>query len=198
MLYVVADAQEADLVEAALDEATLARDRLDTSILVAEAELRAVAMAAEHGQILEVPELVSAPLVAVAANSPYLFGLDLWDETRIPIFEQSVASGGIANAKKGPLKRITFGNDYVRESLWECFEENLEHYPVLLPHDFEQPAEEMAHLRLHNGTIWRWNRPLIGFSGDVPHLRIEQRVIPAGPTIPIMSCRSSRHVASGR
>ena len=127
--------------------------------------------------------ILSAPLVAVAANSPYLFGYDLWEETRIPVFEQSVASGGYAQAAHGPVKRITFGNNYVRESLWECFEENLNYYPILLPHDFDQPVEKMAHLQLHNGTIWRWNRPLIGFTNGQPHLRIEQRVIPSGPSI---------------
>jgi gamma-glutamyl:cysteine ligase YbdK (ATP-grasp superfamily) len=137
----------------------------------------------QAARYLNASMILSAPLVAVCANSPYLFGYDLWDETRIPVFEQSVASGGFAQAAHGPLKRITFGNDYVRESLWECFEENLLHYPVLLPHDFKQPAEKMAHLQLHNGTIWRWNRPLIGFINEVPHLRIEQRVIPAGPTM---------------
>ncbi|TNF99899.1 MAG: glutamate--cysteine ligase, partial [Gammaproteobacteria bacterium] len=125
--------------------------------------------------------VISAPLVALAANSPYLFGHDLWDETRIPVFEQAVSSGGFLHASAGPLKRITFGNNYVRESLWECFEENLDHYPILLPHDFGTASEEMAHLRLHNGTIWRWNRPLIGFD-EQPHLRIEQRVVPSGPS----------------
>jgi gamma-glutamyl:cysteine ligase YbdK (ATP-grasp superfamily) len=127
--------------------------------------------------------IISAPMVAVAANSPYLFGYDLWDETRIPVFEQSVASGGYAQAAHGPLKRITFGNASVRESLWECFAENLRHYPVLLPHDFHTPVAQMAHLQLHNGTIWRWNRPLIGFHDGKPHLRIEHRVIPSGPSI---------------
>lgn len=127
--------------------------------------------------------ILSAPLVAVSANSPYFLGYDLWEETRIPLFEQSVASGGYAQGAHGPLKRITFGCDYVRESLWECFDENLKRYPVLLPHDFATPSEQLAHLRLHNGTIWRWVRPLIGFTGDVPHLRLEQRVIPAGPTV---------------
>jgi len=137
----------------------------------------------QAARYLNASMILSAPLVAVSANSPYLFGYDLWDETRIPIFEQSVASGGFSHVAHGPLKRITFGNDYVRESLWECFEENLQHYPVLLPHDFKQPVEKMAHLQLHNGTIWRWNRPLIGFTKGVPHLRIEQRVIPAGPSM---------------
>ena len=125
---------------------------------------------------------ITGPLLALSVNSPYLFGKDLWDETRIPVFEQSVAVGGYDGAAFGPIRRVTFGNGYVRESLFECFQENLEHYPVLLPVEFEHD-EPLAHLRLHNGTIWRWNRPLIGFNekGE-PHLRIEQRVVPSGPT----------------
>jgi gamma-glutamyl:cysteine ligase YbdK (ATP-grasp superfamily) len=129
-------------------------------------------------------QVLSAPMVAVTANSPFLFGLDLWDETRIPLFEQSVAVGGIAGASHGPLRRVTFGSGYARTSLYECFLENQQHYPVLLPMRFHEGVERMAHLRLHNGTIWRWNRPLIGFDYDgIPHLRIEHRVAPGGPTV---------------
>ncbi len=128
--------------------------------------------------------ITSAPLVAISANSPYLFGYDLWAETRIPVFEQSICARGYGHAADGPLRRVTYGSDYVRESLWECFEENLRHYPMLLPHDFNQPIDRMSHLQLHNGTIWRWNRPLVGFSDNhLPHLRIEQRVVPAGPAL---------------
>ncbi len=128
--------------------------------------------------------IAAAPMVAATANSPYLFGYDLWDETRIPLFEQSVAVGGLAGASHGPLRRVTFGSGYVRNSILECFVENEQHYPVLLPMTFGQGLEQMAHVRLHNGTIWRWNRPLIGFDYDgMPHLRIEHRVVPAGPTI---------------
>ena len=131
--------------------------------------------------------IAAGPTVAVAANSPYLFGHDLWDETRIPLFEQSVAVGGLAGASHGPLRRVTFGSGYARESVLECFVENAEHYPVLLPVCYQDGLEQMAHVRLHNGTIWRWNRPLIGFDYDgSPHLRIEHRVVPAGPTVPDM------------
>ncbi|MCK5723989.1 MAG: succinylglutamate desuccinylase/aspartoacylase family protein, partial [Gammaproteobacteria bacterium] len=77
----------------------------------------------------------------------------------------------------------SFGSAYARTSIMECFQENLEHFPVLLPELFTDPIEKFEHLRLHNGTIWRWNRPLIGFDETgKPHLRIEQRVVPAGPT----------------
>ena len=128
--------------------------------------------------------VLSAPMVALCANSPYLFGKDLWDETRIPLFEQAVPVGGYDGAAFGPIRRVTFGSDYVHKSVLEYFTENLEHYPVLLPAVLEAPAEELAHLRLHNGTIWRWNRPLIGFEADgTPHLRIEHRVVPAGPSV---------------
>jgi gamma-glutamyl:cysteine ligase YbdK (ATP-grasp superfamily) len=128
--------------------------------------------------------ILSAPMVAATANSPYLFGHDLWDETRIPLFEQSVAVGGLAGASHGPLRRVTFGSGYARDSIMECFVENEQHYPVMLPMQFHEGLEQMSHLRLHNGTIWRWNRPLIGFDYDgIPHLRIEHRVVPGGPTI---------------
>lgn len=123
--------------------------------------------------------IVSAPLVAVAANAPYVFGHDLWDESRIPLFEQAVDVGDERN------KRVTFGHEYVEGSLFNCFMENLQSYPVLLPLcDSGEPVENLAHLRLHNGTIWRWNRPLIGIDDDgTLHLRIENRVASSGPTI---------------
>ena len=120
--------------------------------------------------------LASAPLVAASANAPFIFGYDLWDESRIPLFQQAVDIGDQYQ------KRVTFGRDYVRGSLFSCFTENIEDYPVLIPVLIEETPERLPHLRFHNGTIWRWHRPLIGFNGDgSPHLRIENRVTPAGP-----------------
>ena len=127
--------------------------------------------------------LLSAPMVAVSANSPCLFGKRLWQETRIPVFEQAVPTGGYGGASSGPVHRVGFGSDYVRNSLYECFQENLEHFPVLLPVHYQSKLDEVRHLRLHNGTIWRWNRPLIGFDEDqTPHLRIEHRVCASAPS----------------
>lgn len=131
---------------------------------------------------------VSAPMVAVAANSLLLFGHRLWQETRIPLFEQGVALAGGARANNPAYRRVTFGSGYLRDSLLELFIENQTYYPPLLPVDLStEPVERCPHLRLHNGTIWRWNRPLLGFDPDgAPHLRIEHRVMPAGPSIPDM------------
>ena len=121
----------------------------------------------------------SAPMVALAANSPFLFGKSLWQETRIPLFEQAVSVGPRTPA------RVSFGSGYADESLFEIFSENLADHPILLPSPTGEPAYKLSHIRLHNGTIWRWNRPLLGFDFDgQPHLRIEHRVVPAGPTIP--------------
>ncbi len=128
--------------------------------------------------------LASAPVVGVAANSPFLFGKDLWAETRIPLFEQAVDAGGFQGASRGPLHRVSFGTGYAQHSIAEVFEENLDHFPVLLPIASDTPPDQFGHLRLHNGTIWRWNRAVVGFDpNSTPHVRIEHRVIPAGPSL---------------
>jgi hypothetical protein len=122
----------------------------------------------------------SGPILAACGNSPFLFGKSLWDETRIPLFEQSVD----VPCARGDISRVTFGGGYLQRSVRDIFNENLNEYPVLLPIAYDDSAPKMRHLRLHNGTIWRWNRPLIGFESDgTPHLRIEHRILPAGPSI---------------
>lgn len=132
----------------------------------------------EAARIYNWSKVLAAPMVAVSANSPFLFGRDLWAESRIPLFEQAISVGGSFFRE-----RVTFGLRYVEDSVFECFRANLDRFPVLLPQVMDEPPEQLAHLRLHNGTIWRWNRPLIGFDAATPHLRIEHRVVPAGPTI---------------
>jgi hypothetical protein len=124
--------------------------------------------------------MASAPILAAGVNSPYVFGLDVWQETRIPLFEQAVPLTDF-DGRRG---RVTFGAGYAETSLFELMAENLASYPILLPILFDAPAEELRHLRLHNGTIWRWNRPLVGFEADgTAHVRIEHRPLPAGPTM---------------
>ena len=134
----------------------------------------------EAARVYNASKIVSGPMVAICANSPYLFGRDLWDETRIPLFEQAVSVGGAVLQE-----RVNFGFRYAQTSILETFQASIDRYPVLLPQLMDEPAERLPHLRLHNGTIWRWNRPLIGFEPDGrPHLRIEHRVVPAGPSVP--------------
>lgn len=128
--------------------------------------------------------IAAAPLLAVATNSPLLFGKRLWAETRIPLFEQSVALGGYAGLAEPAVRRVGFGQGYARASLVELFQENVALHPVLLPIPATEPADRFPHLRLHNGCIWRWVRPLIGFdAAGTPHWRIEHRVLPSGPSL---------------
>jgi len=130
-------------------------------------------------------QVLSAPMVALAANSPFLFGKELWEETRIPTFEQSVSVASFRAKDGETISRVTFGTGYARDSIFEAFLENLDAFPILLPMAFDEDTEWLSHLRLHNGTIWRWTRPLVGLGASGrPHLRIEHRVPAAGPSIP--------------
>jgi hypothetical protein len=134
--------------------------------------------------------MASGPLIAAAGNAPFLFGKDLWRETRIPLFEQAVDLPGGAG-----VPRVGFGSGYLRQSLFELFADNAANYPVLLPLHFDDPPAALRHLGLHNGTIWRWNRPLIGIEPDGrAHLRIEHRILPAGPSMTDMMANAALYV----
>lgn len=125
-------------------------------------------------------QLIAPLMIAVAANSPFLFGKQLWAETRIALFEQAVST------EPDSPSRVTFGKGYLQHSLFELFEENVQQFPLLIPVDLDTQADPLANLNLHNGTIWRWNRPLIGYTGGntaTPHVRIEHRCLPAGPSL---------------
>ena len=125
------------------------------------------------------------------ANSPYLLGKELWRETRIPLFEQATDTRSEELKAQGVRPRVWFGERWVN-SVFDLFEENVRYFPALLPiTDDEDPlavlesggTPELAELRLHNGTIYRWNRPVYDIAGGVPHLRVENRVLAAGPTV---------------
>ncbi len=126
--------------------------------------------------------LASALLVAAGANSPLVFDQVLWEESRIPLFEQSVALPCFVSDSGAVVHRVTFGSDYCNRSVMELFQENLHAFPVLLPMDYPDKSQ-LKHLQLHNGTIWRWNRPLLQITqtGQL-QLRLEHRSLPAGPT----------------
>ncbi len=129
--------------------------------------------------------------IAVGANSPFFLGKELWRETRIPLFEQSTDTRSEEYVAQGVRPRVWFGERWIDSAL-DLFEENVRYFPSLLPLLYdEDPAEmlrrgdvpHLAELKLHNGTIYRWNRPVYDVARGKPHLRVENRVLAAGPTV---------------
>ncbi|MGW1029552.1 glutamate--cysteine ligase [Streptomyces sp. NPDC002577] len=136
-------------------------------------------------------QAVAAVQIAVCANSPFLFGRELWRESRVPLFLQSTDTRPPELQAQGVRPRTWFGERWINDA-YELFEENLKYFPALLPlPDGEDPLSvldeggvpRLAELVLHNGTVYRWNRPVYGIADGVPHLRVENRVLPAGPTV---------------
>jgi hypothetical protein len=129
--------------------------------------------------------------LAIGANSPFFFRKELWRESRIAVFEQSTDTRPEELKAQGVRPRVWFGERWIT-SIFDLFEENVRYFPALLPVcDAEDPVEVLARgdapqleeLRLHNGTIYRWNRPVYDVVRGRPHVRVENRVLPAGPTV---------------
>jgi hypothetical protein len=136
-------------------------------------------------------QVIAGVQVALGANAPLLFGRELWRETRIPLFEQATDTRSEEIRAQGVRPRVWFGERWIT-SVFDLFEENVRYFPALLPIcDEEDPGEiqergdtpQLSELRLHNGTIYRWNRPIYAVVRGRPHLRVENRVLPAGPTV---------------
>ncbi len=137
-------------------------------------------------------QVLSAPLVAAAANSPLLFGKQLHHETRIALFQQAIDTRNEELTQQGVRPRVWFGEKWLREGIFELFDENVRYFSSLLPIcEGEDPVAvlrdggvpRLPELTLHNGTIYRWNRPVYEVAGGDPHMRVENRVLPAGPTV---------------
>src|SRR6202050_3805609 len=136
-------------------------------------------------------QAIAGVQVALGANSPFLFGKQLWHETRITLFEQATDTRPDELKEQGVRPRVWFGERWIT-SVFDLFEENLRYFPALLPIcEEEDPlalldagaTPQLPEMSLHNGTVYRWNRPVYGVVNGVPHLRVENRVLPAGPTI---------------
>jgi gamma-glutamyl:cysteine ligase YbdK (ATP-grasp superfamily) len=136
-------------------------------------------------------QAAAAAQVALAANAPFLFGRQLWHETRITLFEQATDTRPDELKRQGVRPRVWFGERWIT-SVFDLFEENIQYFPALLPIvENEDPLAMLergecpllAEMSLHNGTIYRWNRPVYAVSGGRPHVRVENRVLPAGPSV---------------
>ncbi|MFC3879985.1 CBS domain-containing protein [Algoriphagus namhaensis] len=136
-------------------------------------------------------QAISGPCLAVACNSPLLLGRELWAETRIGLFQQSIDSRPSTYALKEQLARVTFGHAWADGDVIDYFKNEIANYRVILGKEIQGDSlkavkngevPKLEALNLHNGTIYRWNRPCYGASKGVAHLRIENRYLPAGPS----------------
>jgi CBS domain-containing protein/gamma-glutamylcysteine synthetase len=148
--------------------------------------------AQEFAPFYNAAQAALAPVLAAAANSPLLFGKRLWAETRIALFQQSMDTRDTSVHQREVLPRVRFGEHWVEGSVVELFQEDIARFRVILEEDVHEDALKLLEegriptlkaLQLFNSTIYRWNRPCYGVMNEVPHLRIESRALPAGPTV---------------
>lgn len=136
---------------------------------------------------------LAAPIMAISANSPIVFGKRLWHETRIALFQQSLDTRTTHDHMRERSPRVSFGRDWIHHSILEIYREDIARFRVLLSSDIEEDSlaaikngqvPKLRALQVHNSTVYRWNRPCYGISDNgKPHLRIENRVLPSGPTV---------------
>jgi len=182
-----------------MDISIKGKERLDTYVdtIAPEAACTSVQLHLQvspetFGSYWNAAQALAGVQVALGANSPFLFGRELWAETRITLFQQATDTRPEELKIQGVRPRVWFGERWIT-SVFDLFEENLRYFPALLPLvDDEDPAAaldggggapQLAELTLHNGTVYRWNRPVYAVVSGQPHLRVENRVLPAGPTV---------------
>jgi gamma-glutamyl:cysteine ligase YbdK (ATP-grasp superfamily) len=135
-----------------------------------------------------IAQIIAGPLLALSANSPFFFNHFLWHESRVFIFNEVMTLNAFQNQKE--FHCCLFGENYLQSSFFELFKKNI-HFPRLISEIQDSPKEKMFHVRQQNGVIYRWNRPVIDFNQQgVPHLRIEHRGPPSGPTVVDMVANS--------
>jgi len=146
----------------------------------------------EFARLYNIAMAVTGPVLAAAVNSPLMLGRRLWAETRIAVFQQSVDTRSPISEIRDVPARVSFGREWVDESVIEIFKSDVSRFRVLLGREIdEDPFEMMSEgrvpslkaLQLFNSTVYRWNRACYGVANDVAHLRIENRVLPCGPSV---------------
>ena len=145
----------------------------------------------EFARLYNIAQVLAGPLMAISANSPIVFGRRLWAETRIALFRQAVDTRSHPDHRREAEARVSFGTRWVRKSVVEIFQEDIARFRTLVGTDLDEDPlamldrgelPQLKALRLHNGTIYRWNRACFGITDGKAHLRIENRIMPAGPS----------------
>ncbi len=147
---------------------------------------------AEFARMYNLAQLLAGPMVAISANSPLLFGRRLWAETRIALFRQATDTRSHTHHLRESEARVSFGTKWVKSSVVEIYQEDIARFRTLVGSDLDEnpmavlergDVPMLKALRLHNGTVYRWNRACYGVLDGKPHLRVENRVMPSGPSV---------------
>ena len=146
----------------------------------------------EFAPLYNLAQAITAPVLAAAVNSPLLFGHRLWQETRLALFQHSTDARSVSQQGRSHPTRVSFGDRWLSKSVLELFQEQIARFRLIMINEIgENPLSVLARgeipqlnaLRMHNGTIWPWNRACYGVTNGIAHLRIENRALPSGPTV---------------
>ena len=175
-----------------LDELHLAHDNIMMESCNTSFQVHFQSNAKEFANHYNVAQAITAPVLAVAVNSPLLFGQRLWQETRVALFQHSTDERSRPQLARNQATRVSFGDQWLQNSVIELFHDQITRFrPIMISQPDENPFDvllrgetpQLSALRMHNGTVWRWNRACYGVADGVPHLRIENRALPSGPTV---------------
>ena len=175
-----------------LDEINLTHDNIMMESCNTSFQIHFQVSPKEFATLYNLAQAITAPVLAAAVNSPILFGHRLWQETRLALFQHSTDARSATQQARSHPTRVSFGDRWLQKSVLELYQEQIARYRIIM---INEPTEnplavlargdipELAALRMHNGTIWPWNRACYGVVNGVAHLRIENRVLPSGPTV---------------
>lgn len=175
-----------------LDELQLSHDNIMMESCNTSFQIHFQSNARDFVNLYNVAQAITAPVLAAAVNSPLLFGNRLWQETRVALFQHSTDERSGPQLARNQPTRVSFGDQWLENSVVELFHDQIMRFrPIIITQPDENPFQVLARgetprlssLRTHNGTVWRWNRACYGVTDGVPHLRIENRALPSGPTV---------------
>ena len=175
-----------------LDELHLEHDNIMMESCNTSFQVHYQSSAKEFTNHYNIAQAITAPVLAAGVNSPFLFGQRLWQETRVALFQHSTDERSRPQLARNQPTRVSFGDGWLQNSVIELFHDQIIRFrPIMVSDPDENPFAVLARgetpslsaLRLHNGTVWRWNRACYGVTDGVAHLRIENRALPSGPTV---------------
>ncbi|MCP4503873.1 MAG: CBS domain-containing protein [Deltaproteobacteria bacterium] len=175
-----------------LDELHCSHDNVMLEACNTSFQIHFQVAADEFAKLYNIAQAITAPVLAAAVNSPILLEKRLWHETRVALFQQSVDARSSIHTERGERPRVHFGDSWVKEGVVELFREDISRFRSVLAIEREESPDvvldrgdcpSLSALMLHNGTVYRWNRPCYGVKDGVAHLRVENRVLPSGPTV---------------